>query len=241
MKKMLLSISVSLLFVLMYASLASAQSVTGDWDVTVVSPQGERTSKVTFTQDGEALKAMMGPYAITGSVKGSDVTLKYTVKFQDNDLPITMTGKVAGDTMKGEADFGGLAQGEWSAKKSAGGAAAAPMAAAKPTASAASAGAAAVIGEWDVVFSTPNGDIPAKISVMNDGGALKGMVKGAPPMGDVPLKGTATGDAFEIKYTIKFEGNDLPITMKGKVEGSSIKGSADYGGMAEGEFKGKKQ
>ena len=237
MKKMLLSISASLLFVLTCANFVNAQ-VTGDWDVTVVSPQGERTSKVTFTQDGENLKAMMGPYAVTGMVKGSDVTIKYTVKFQDNDLPITMTGKLMGDSMKGEADFGGLAQGEWSAKKSGG--AAAPAASAKAAAPASGA-ASAVAGEWDVVFSTPNGDIPAKISVKNEAGALSGMVKGAPPMGDVPLKGTATGDAFEIKYTIKFEGNDLPITMKGKIEGTSIKGSADYGGMAEGEFKGKKQ
>ena len=43
-----------------------------------------------------------------------------------------------------------------------------------------------------------------------------------------------------LKYTIKFDGNDLPITMKGKLNGAEIKGNADYGGMAEGEFKGKK-
>ena len=48
------------------------------------------------------------------------------------------------------------------------------------------------------------------------------------------------GDALELKFTIKFEGNDLPITMKGKVTGGEMKGSADYGGLAEGEFKGKK-
>ena len=66
------------------------------------------------------------------------------------------------------------------------------------------------------------------------------MVHGQPPMGDVPLKGTLKGDVLEIKYTIKFDGNDLPITMKGKLTGAEIKGSADYGGMAEGEFKGKK-
>ena len=111
MKKILLSISASLLFVLTCASFASAQSVAGDWDVTVVSPQGERTMKVTFTQDGENLKGSLGPLPVTGTVKGSDVILKYTVKFQDNDLPITMTGKLTGDAMKGEADFGGLAQG----------------------------------------------------------------------------------------------------------------------------------
>ena len=56
----------------------------------------------------------------------------------------------------------------------------------------------------------------------------------------MPLKGTLKGDALEIKYTIKFEGNDMPITMKGKLNGAEMKGTADYGGLAEGEFKGKK-
>ncbi len=237
MKKILLSISASLLFVLTSANFVSAQTVSGDWDVTVVSPQGERTMKVTFTQEGETLKGSMGPLPVSGSVKGSDVTIKYTVKFQDNDLPITMTGKLAGDAMKGEADFGGLAQGEWSAKK----AGAAVLAASSATAAPAASGAVAVVGDWDVVFETPNGDVAAKIMVKNEGGVLSGMVHGAPPMGDVPLKGSASGDSFEIKYTIKYDGNDLPITMKGKVEGGAIKGAADYGGMAEGGFKGKKQ
>lgn len=237
MKKILLSISASLLFVLTSANFVSAQTVSGDWDVTVVSPQGERTMKVTFTQEGETLKGSMGPLPVSGSVKGSDVMIKYTVKFQDNDLPITMTGKLAGDAMKGEADFGGLAQGEWSAKK----AGAAVPAASSATAAPAARGAVAVVGDWDVVFETPNGDVAAKIMVKNEGGVLSGMVHGAPPMGDVPLKGSASGDSFEIKYTIKYDGNDLPITMKGKVEGGAIKGAADYGGMAEGGFKGKKQ
>ena len=237
MKKILLSISASLLFVLTSANFVSAQTVSGDWDVTVVSPQGERTMKVTFTQEGETLKGSMGPLPVSGSVKGSDVMIKYTVKFQDNDLPITMTGKLAGDAMKGEADFGGLAQGEWSAKK----AGAAVPAASSATAAPAASGAVAVVGDWDVVFETPNGDVAAKIMVKNEGGVLSGMVHGAPPMGDVPLKGSASGDSFEIKYTIKYDGNDLPITMKGKVEGGAIKGAADYGGMAEGGFKGKKQ
>ena len=40
MKKMLLSISASLLFVLTCANFVSAQSVAGDWEVTVVSPNG---------------------------------------------------------------------------------------------------------------------------------------------------------------------------------------------------------
>lgn len=235
MRKMLFTLAASMLFVLSFATMAMAQSVDGNWDVKIVSPQGERTAPVSLKQSGEAVSGKMGPIDVTGTIKGNAVTLKYTVKFQDNDLPITMTGTLNGDAMGGKADFGGFAEGEWSAKKSGG--AAAPAA---PAAGGVSAGAAAASGEWSLVFSTPNGDIPAKLIIKQEGENLMGEVKGEGPIGNVPLKGTLKGDAVEIKYTIKFEGNDLPITMKGKVAGAEMKGTADYGGMAEGEFKGKK-
>lgn len=234
MKKLLYSMVASMLFVVSFATFTMAQSVDGDWDVTIVSPQGERTSKVTLKQSGESVNGMMGPVALTGSLKGSDVTIKFTVKFQDNDLPITLTGKLNGGAMVGKADFGGFAEGDWSAKKS--GAAAASAA----PASSGGAGSAVAAGMWDVVFSTPQGDVSAKLDIKADGENLSGMVKGTGPIGEVPLKGTLKGDALEIKYTIKFDGNDMPITMKGKVTGGEMKGSADYGGLAEGEFKGKK-
>lgn len=236
MRKMLFTMAASMLFVLSFATLAMAQSIDGNWDVKIVSPQGERVAPVSLKQSGENVTGKMGPYDVTGSVKGTAVTLKYTVKFQDNDLPITMTGTLNGDAMAGKADFGGFAEGEWSAKKSNSTAApAAPAAAAS-----ASSSSAAAAGEWSLVFSTPNGDIPAKFMIKQEGENLMGEVKGEGPIGNVPLKGTLKGDAVEIKYTIKFEGNDMPITMKGKVTGGEMKGTADYGGLAEGEFKGKK-
>jgi hypothetical protein len=236
MRKMLLTAAATLLFVLSFATLAMAQSIDGNWEVKIVSPQGERVAPISLKQSGENVTGKMGPYDVTGSIKGTAVTLKYTVKFQDNDLPITMTGTLNGEAMAGKADFGGFAEGEWSAKKAAAAASTAPTA---PTSSA-SAGAVTAAGEWSLVFSTPNGDVPAKFLIKQDGENLTGDVKGEGPIGEVPLKGTLKGDALEIKYTIKFEGNDLPITMKGKVMGNEMKGSADYGGLAEGEFKGKK-
>ena len=236
MRKMLFTVAASMLFVLSFATLAMAQSINGDWEVKIVSPQGERVAPVSLKQSGENISGKMGPYDVTGSIKGTAVTLKYTVKFQDNDLPITMTGTLTGDAMGGKADFGGFAEGDWSAKKSGSAAALAAPAAAAASASSSAAGA----GEWSVTFSTPNGDIPAKLSIKQEGETLMGEVKGEGPMGNVPLKGTLKGDAVEIKYTIKFEGNDMPITMKGKVTGGEMKGTADYGGLAEGEFKGKK-
>jgi hypothetical protein len=238
MRKMLFTVTASMLFVLSFATMAMAQSVDGNWEVKIVSPQGERTAPISLKQSGENITGKMGPYDVTGTIKGNAVTLKYTVKFQDNDLPITMTGTLNGDAMGGKADFGGFAEGEWSGKKAG---AAAATAAAPAAASSASSGAAAAAGVWNIVFSTPNGDAPTKMTIKQEGENLTGESAGEGPLtGPYPIKGTLKGDVLEIKFTIKFEGNDLPITMKGKVIGAEMKGSADYGGLAEGEFKGKK-
>lgn len=92
--------------------------VSGQWDLTVNSPQGTNNPTLTLKADGGKLTGTMkgrrGEIPITGTINGSDIKITYTVKVQDNDLTVTLTGKVSGDSMKGDADFGGFAQGDWS-------------------------------------------------------------------------------------------------------------------------------
>jgi hypothetical protein len=38
-------------------------------------------------------------------------------KFQGNDLPITLTGKLDGGALKGAADCGGMLQSDWNNKR----------------------------------------------------------------------------------------------------------------------------
>ncbi|HSS82890.1 MAG TPA: hypothetical protein VLL30_03830, partial [Reyranella sp.] len=110
---------------LLTASPVFAQTnITGDWDVTVVSPQGPNTTPVTFKQEGDKVsgvfKGAQGELPFDGgSMTGNDLKFTFTINFQGNSLPITLTGKVDGATMAGAADFGGFASGEWSAKRSA--------------------------------------------------------------------------------------------------------------------------
>ncbi|HUK91488.1 MAG TPA: hypothetical protein VLZ81_13885 [Blastocatellia bacterium] len=103
------------------APVAGARSdadVSGQWDLTVNSPQRTTNPTLTLKADGGkltgTLKGQRGEIPVTGTITGADIKLIYSVKFQDNDLTITLTGKVTGDSMKGDADFGGLAQGDWS-------------------------------------------------------------------------------------------------------------------------------
>src|SRR5258707_2016261 len=159
-----LSLLAMLLFV---PGLAFAQTnVAGDWDVTIQSPQGTNTVLVTFKQDGEKVsgifKSPQGELPFEGgTIAGSELKFAFTVDVQGNSLIIALTGKVEGTTMTGKADFGGFAEGDWTAKRSAAATTAAPAAPAITTAPAAPATPAAASsaggagGKWDVTLITP--------------------------------------------------------------------------------------
>src|SRR5436189_3688346 len=135
-------------FVALVATPAFAQTnLTGDWDVTIQSPQGANTVKVTLKQDGDKVsglfKSPMGELPFTGgTLTGDDLKFAFTVPVQGQPLEITLTGKVAGDTISGKAEFGGFGEGDWTAKRAAAETAATPAAAPAAPAAAASKGGA---------------------------------------------------------------------------------------------------
>jgi hypothetical protein len=94
--------------------------IIGNWDITTVSPLGESTNAMVISKEGDDLKAMAKgergerPYDKIG-LDGSSVTLVLTIDYQGAPMVITYTGTVDGQNMSGDADFGGLAQGSWSA------------------------------------------------------------------------------------------------------------------------------
>jgi hypothetical protein len=114
----------------------SPATVAGDWDVTVQSPQGTTNVLVTLKQDGEKVdglfKSPLGELPFTGTLVGSEMKFTFQFPVDGQPLAITMTGKVEGDAITGKADFGGFAEGDWSAKRAKPGAGAPPAAAGAP-------------------------------------------------------------------------------------------------------------
>lgn len=100
---------------------AQQVDVTGDWELTVQTPRGDRTQQVHFEQDGENLTVTMegrrGPIEAKGSVKGNDIEWSFTRETPRGEFTMTYTGTVEGDTMSGEVQMGDFGTGEWSAKR----------------------------------------------------------------------------------------------------------------------------
>jgi hypothetical protein len=87
-------------------------------------------------------------------------------------------------------------------------------------------------------MSTPGGVRNFKIVFQVNDDRLTGTVKR--PAGDVPLTGTQKGDTVRFSYAINYNDNPLEITISTIVTGDTMKGTVDFGGVAQDEFSAKR-
>lgn len=234
MKKLL-----SVLFVFVLTSIvglsafAQSAAIAGEWDAAMNTPGGTRNFKIKFKVDGDKLTGEVGrdtgSLPLTGTVKGSDIQFSYTVKYNDNDLVLTMTGKVDGDNIAGTVSFGGMAEDSWSAKR-AGGAA--------PAVASSASSKVDVSGAWDIEVQTEQGSGSPAFTFKQDGEKLTGTYKGL--LGESTLAGTVKGDKIEFSFKVsgQVEGT---VTYTGTTDGKTMQGKLSLAGLGEGTFKGKKK
>ena len=234
-----------LALVLLGAAPAFAQTpIAGDWDMTINSPQGSNTVKVTFKQDGEKVdglfKSPQGELPFTGTLAGDELKFTFSIPFQGQPLEIAMTGKVEAAAMTGKASFGGMAEGDWTAKR----AEATTAAAGTTTAPAATSGSATttsgggLAGKWDVTFITPGGEFPANASFTDEGGKITGTF--GSQMGEAPITGTVEGRTFKLTMTAQTPQGSMDVALTGEVDGDAIKGKAEIAGMGQMEWTAKR-
>jgi hypothetical protein len=100
---------------------AAAVDISGKWAFTVETPQGPGSPSFVFEQKGETLTGtytgFFGTAPLTGTVKGGKVT--FTVKTQADGQEISMSysGEIVGETMKGKVDFSGLGEATFTGKR----------------------------------------------------------------------------------------------------------------------------
>jgi len=230
-------------FLLLWAITASAQSTgaTGTWDASLTSPQGSFNVKLILKQEGEkvtgVVRGQRGDTPLEGTNNGKEITLKYTIKFQDNDLPITLTGAFDAASIKGSADYGGMAQGEFNAKR----AADAGTTPAKPPATSAPANNSSDIsGEWAFQVETAAGSGSPTFTFKQDGEKLSGQYKGA--FGEAPLTGSFKDGKIAFTIKVDAQGQQLTINYTGTLEkDGTMKGTVDLGDVGSGTWTGKRK
>ncbi len=107
-------------FIVLALPLAAAD-LTGVWDVTVDIGGNTGTPTITLKQDGNTLSGsydgMLGKAPLKGTVDGSKVRWAFAADYDGNKFTVVYTGVVENNTIKGSIDFGGQAEGTFTAKR----------------------------------------------------------------------------------------------------------------------------
>jgi len=222
---------ISFLFLVLSATTVVAQSANaaGTWDTTLTSPQGTFNVQLILKQDGEKLsgvvKSARGETPVDGTINGKDIKLKYTIKFQENDMLIALTGVQDGTAIKGTADYGGLAEGEFNAKRASDAAAPTKQA---PASTPSASDKTDISGAWAFQVETSAGAGSPSFTFKQDGEKLTGQYKGA--FGEAPLTGTVKGNKVDFVVKVEAQGQQMTLTYAGTVEkDGSMKGTAELG------------
>lgn len=96
-----------------------------------------------------------------------------------------------------------------------------------------------ITGVWDTALETPQGAFNVTTTFKQDGEKVTGTQ--ASQMGEVALEGTLSGVDLKYGITIDMGGQSMSIAFAGKVEGDSMSGVFDMGGMGTGTWTAKKQ
>jgi hypothetical protein len=103
------------------AQVAAAADVTGTWIMAVQTSAGSGSPTFILVQKGDALsgsyRGQLGEAQVTGTVKGDDVTIEYTVDGQAGSLAVKYSGKTDGKTMSGKVSLGQLGEGTFTGTK----------------------------------------------------------------------------------------------------------------------------
>ena len=87
-------------------------------------------------------------------------------------------------------------------------------------------------GMWRVEFVTPQGQVGVNMTINQSGTKLTGRV--TDEYGEWPIEGRLTGGEVTVVWSVPEDGKMMEITMKGKLEGNLITGTAKLGDVGEG-------
>jgi hypothetical protein len=96
-----------------------------------------------------------------------------------------------------------------------------------------------VTGSWEVTVESPQGTIVSAATYKQDGEKLTGTHVGR--MGEVALAGTVKGTDIAYTITVDAQGQSFTLSYSGKVDGDTITGSVDFGGMGSASWTAKRK
>ena len=219
---------------------ARAQSIAGEWDVSLESPLGAQAVTLTLKQDGEKLAGelagALGAMPVTGTYTNGTMAVNATVAMQGLSLQLGLNGKVDGDALSGTAKVGNLGEFPFTGKRKASGTAPATAVPAPGPAADAPSASGNLTGPWDVTLILPGvGEFPLKAMLKQDGENVTGTITSA--LGEVTLKGSMVATSLKMTFTTNGPAGPLELALTGELAGDELKGKAGVAGLGEADWK----
>ncbi len=86
-----------------------------------------------------------------------------------------------------------------------------------------------IAGNWTFTIVSDQGTNDATVMLEQEGDKVKGTL--GSPLGELPLEGTITGDDINMTGEFDAQGQMILLSFIGKVDGSTMKGTIDFGGF----------
>jgi hypothetical protein len=201
-------------------------NISGEWEVILRAPTGTYVVKAALKQVGELFS---GPVTgdvraatLQGKVSGTKITAQSQIEYSGNFIPISLTGDISGDTIKGVASFGGF-PGQWTARRIG------ALAASKEEAQSRKVGAE---GAWNLeVRTTSTTSYPALV-LKQEGGTLTGRCTAA--YGEAIVSGSVKGREIVFALRLPTWDADAVITYIGVLTGDAMSGAVRLGEAGAG-------
>ena len=93
-----------------------------------------------------------------------------------------------------------------------------------------------VTGKWKMTSQSPRGERVSEIVLAQEGEKLTVTSKDREG-NDVKSEGTVKGTEITWKRTVTTPNGEMVMVFKGKIDGKTMKGTAEFGEMGSGEWK----
>ena len=221
---------------------AAQGSLSGVWEVTMVTPLGPNTADVTFQQQGSTITGQMmsplGAAPFKGTLTGDVLLVVVALDVQGTAIELTFNAKVTGDTLAGTVKLGNLGEAPFTGKRKAAAAGTAPApaataitSAAPETTSSAPGATDGINGNWDISLDMQGQQIPLKATFIQDGSTLTGSLTS--DQGIIPVHGKMIGNTLELEFVAPTPNGDLPIVMKGTLAAGGLTGKITLTGLGD--------
>lgn len=199
---------VAFLLMPMAAEARQDAGLTGFWDAAVTSPEGVAPARLALVDDGTRVSGVVvgerGALPVEGTRTPDGVSLRFTITYEGAPMLIVMKAPGAGDALEGGVDFGGLAEGTWTATRTA---------------------SSGVNGAWALSADEGGTPVRGQLLLVEADGQVSGRLLARSRGIDGMVRGSVADGVLKLTVDATADGGPIVIDLPGRLTGDTLAGT----------------